>query len=144
MIIKPTPLLLFLLLCSLGTIAFPQEPGTTEKPPLLTFADLQEGDHDEAPFRIEGFVIQVYNCPPCPRGAMCKPCIDDHIVVTDNLDEKDPALIKRLRIFTAKPDQFELKKKYVFTVKVRGKVQKGRSIDQVDLLRFDEVDNSHP
>ena len=124
-----------LLVCLIPNLSLSQENKTPE-PPLLTFADLQTGDRDETPFRIEGYVIQTYKCPPCPKGAMCKPCIGDHIVITDNVDEKDPALIKRLRIYTEKPEQFEMKKKYSFVVKVKGKPRKDRAIEEVDLIRF--------
>jgi hypothetical protein len=128
----------FALACLLAAFSFSQEKKSEATPPLLTFADLQKGAVDEAPFRIEGFVIEAYKCPPCPRGAMCKPCLGDHIVVTERLNEKDePALIKRLRIFTDKPEQFELKKKYSFTVKVRGKPSPGRPIDAVELISFE-------
>jgi len=65
---------------------------------------------------------------------MCKPCIGDHIVVTDNLDEKDPALRKRLRIFTDQPEKFALREKYSFLVKARGTIPKGQPLNNVDLL----------
>ena len=123
------------LFCLLGTVS-PSQENKTPEPPLLTFADLQQGDRDDAPFRIEGYVIQTYKCPPCPPGAMCKPCLGDHIVITDDVKVNDPALIKRLRIFTDKPGEFESKKKYSFVVKVRGKPQKGHAIEEVDLIRF--------
>jgi hypothetical protein len=104
--------------------------------PLLTFADLEKGDLSGEPFRIVGVVIDVHKCPPCSRGMMCKPCIGDHITVTDDTVEKDPTRIKRLRIFTDKPEQFELKKKYGFTVKLRGKSGKGQPITEVELVSF--------
>jgi len=103
-------------------------------PPLLTFDDLQKNDSIEGSFSIVGYVIDVYKCPPCQAGAMCKPCIGDNIVVTDNIAEKDPARIKRLRIFTDKPEQFELKKQYQFTVRVRGKIPKGQPIHDAELV----------
>ncbi len=31
-----------------------------------------------------GYVVSVYKCPPCPPQAMCKPCIGDHVVVSDS------------------------------------------------------------
>ena len=70
---------------------------------------------------------------------MCKLCLGDHLVVTDNLGEKDPALIQRLRIFTEKPEQFELQKKYSFTVRVKGRIPKGRAIENVDLISFEAI-----
>lgn len=111
-----------------------QDQQPADIPPLLTFDDLQKNDSIEGSFSIVGYVIDIYKCPPCPAGAMCKPCIGDNIVVTDNIAEKDPTLIRRLKIFTDKPGQFELKKRYLFTVKVRGKIPKGHPIYDVDLL----------
>ena len=71
-------------------------------------------------------MLDIYKCPPCPPGAMCKPCIPDDIVITDNIDQKEPSNINRLRIYDDKPDQFELNKKYTFTVKVKAKCQPAR------------------
>ena len=45
--------------------------------------------------------------------------------------------IKRLRIYTDKPEQFEVKKKYLFTVKVKGAVPPGRPITDVELVSFE-------
>src|SRR6266852_5383476 len=92
--------------------AFNFQDTTQTPPPRLTFSDLKRNDSIKGTFIIVAFVIQTYKCPPCPPNAMCKPCIGDHIVVTDNIDQEDPVRIQRLRIFTDKPEQFELKKKY--------------------------------
>src|ERR1700686_941388 len=126
--------ILFTAVCLTPALSFSQDKTPTPEPPRLTFSDLKRNDSIEGAFKIVGFVIQTYKCPPCPPGAMCKPCIGDHIVVTDNIDEQDAALVRRLRIFTDKPEQFELKQKYLFTVKVKGKVQRGRAIEEVDLI----------
>jgi hypothetical protein len=114
--------------------------GPTPTPlPRLTFSDLKRNDSIKGTFIIVAFVIQTYKCPPCPPNAMCKPCLGDHIVITDNVDEKDPARIQRLRIFTDKPEQFELKKKYSFTVRTRGKTTTGHPLGEVDLISFELV-----
>jgi len=84
-------------------------------------------------------VIETHKCPPCPPGAQCKPCLGDYIVITDNLDEKDPVLVKRLRVFTDKPEQFDLKTRYRFLVRVRGKLREGHAMEEVDLIRFEPV-----
>jgi hypothetical protein len=100
------------------TFSFSQSQDPTRKAPLLTFEDLQKNDGVEGPFRFNGYVINIYKCPPCLPLATCKPCMADNIEVTNSLDERNPALIKRLRIFTDKPEKFELKKKYFFMLKV--------------------------
>jgi hypothetical protein len=138
-LIRKTLTILFTVVCLVPALAFSQDRTSASKPPLLTFDDLQKNDSIAGSFRIVGYVIDIYKCPPCPPGAMCKPCIPDNLVVTDNIDEKDFSKIKRLRISTEKPEQFELKKKYTFTVKVKGKVPPGRPIQDVDLISFEPV-----
>ena len=135
--------ILFTVVCLVPPLSFSQDRTSAPEPPLLTFSDLQRNDSIEGPFRIEGYVIDIYKCPPCPPQAMCKPCIPDNIVVTDNIDEKDVSRIKRLRISTDKPEQFELKKKYTFTVKVKGKAPPGHAIQDVDLISFEPVKRSN-
>ena len=139
--LKTTFTILFALICLLPAPLGHQDP--VQQPPLLTFNDLKRDDL-AGPFRIEGCVIESYKCPVCPRGAMCKPCIGDHVVITDNVDEKDPALIKRLWIFNGKPEQFELKKRYLFLVKVRGQIRKGQGVEQVELIRSEPVNADQP
>jgi hypothetical protein len=136
--IKRRFVIIITLVCLMPILSLSQDKDSTRQPPLLTFKDLQKNDL-EGPFRIEAYVIQTYKCPPCPAGMQCKPCLGDHIVVTDDVDEKDPAQTKRLRIFTSKPEQFEMKKKYSFVVKVRGKLPKDRAIENVNLISFDLV-----
>lgn len=125
----------------LVTLSFSQDREPGEKPPLLTFEDLKKNDGIEGQFRIEGYVIDIYKCPPCPPGAMCKPCIPDNIVITDAADEKDLSKINRVRIFTDKTKQFELKKKYSFVVKVKGQIPTGRPIENVELIAAKELPN---
>ena len=139
--IKPAIAILFTLVCLLPSQALYQDPA--QQPPIITFNDLNRDDL-AGPFKIKGFVIDSYKCPPCPPGAMCKPCIGNHVVITDNLDEKDPALSKRLWVFTDKPEQFEVKKQYLFVVKVRGKLRPGRAIEQVELISSEPVNIDHP
>jgi hypothetical protein len=136
---KRTSTVILTIVCVMWTFSFSQDQDSIRKPPLLTFEDLQKNDGVEGPFRIEGFVIDIYKCPPCPPQAMCKPCIPDNIDVTNNLDEKNPNLIRRLRIFTDQPEKFELTKKYSFVVKVKGQTPKGRAIENVELISFDPV-----
>ncbi|HXI61755.1 MAG TPA: hypothetical protein VNF70_03560 [Pyrinomonadaceae bacterium] len=107
--------------------------------PLLTFDDLKAGKPVRGPFRIAAYVLDIYKCPPCPPPNQCKPCIPDNIVVTDELDAKDLSQIKRLRIYTGKTDQFEAKKKYMFTVKIKGNAPSGRPIESVELIGFEAV-----
>lgn len=138
MITKSGLAIIFTLVCLMGASAFAQAGIPPGSPRLVTFDDLKRNDGVAGSFRIENaYVVEIHKCPPCPPGARCKPCLGDYIVITDNLDEKDPALIKRLRVFTSKPERlewFELKKKCSFIAKVRGKVPSGKPIEDLDLI----------
>jgi len=137
--IQRTLLILFALTGLLVAFSFSQDRDATKKPPLLTFDDLKKNDGIEGQFRIEGYVIDVYKCPPCPPRAICKPCIPNNLVITDAADPKDLSKINRLRIFTDKPEQFELKKKYSFTVNLKNKVPAAHAITDVFLVSFEPV-----
>jgi len=119
------------------TFSFSQDQDATKKPPLITFEDLRKNDGIEGPFRIEGYVIDIYKCPPCPPRAICKPCIADNLVITDAADPRDLSKINRLRIFTDKPEQFKLQKKYSFAVNLKNKVPAGHAITDVQLVSFE-------
>jgi len=137
--IKRTLLILFALTGLLLTAAFSQDQGSTKKPLLLTFEDLKKNDGIEGQFRIEGYVLDIYKCPPCPPRAICKPCIPDNLVITDAADPKGLSKINRLRIFTDKAEQFELKKKYSFTVNLKNKVPAAHAITDVHLVSFEPL-----
>ncbi len=33
---------------------------------------------------LAGYVVKKYACPPCPAGAMCKPCMGDSVTIADS------------------------------------------------------------
>ncbi|MCB9557629.1 MAG: hypothetical protein H6707_16085 [Deltaproteobacteria bacterium] len=44
--------------------------------------------------RVKGFIIDVYQCPPCPRGSKCAPCKKPHFWLADRANTpKDDALL---------------------------------------------------
>jgi hypothetical protein len=141
MIAKHALAIVFVLVCLMGTTALSQAGIPPDSPRRLTFDDLKRNDGIEGLFRIEdAYVLEIHKCPPCPPGAQCKPCLGDYFVITDNLDEKDPPLIKRLRVFISKPEKLELfelrlkKKCGAFTAKVRGEVPRGKPIEDLDFI----------
>ena len=77
----------------------------SQKHALLKFADLQKYDPVNETFQIDGYVLDIYKCPPCPPGAICKPCIPDNITIADSSDWMDVSKLKRLRIYTDKTDK---------------------------------------
>lgn len=93
--------------------------------PWITIRDIFACRSDT--FRIQAKVIDRYHCPPCPKGAACKPCIGDHITVADT----DNSSTQTERIFTKNPDDFTKEAVYVFTLRLRNKVHPDSGTDLV-------------
>ena len=139
--IKKANIFAFILILLSASVAFSQ----TNKPVLLKFADLQKYDPANETFRIEGYVIDIYKCPPCPPHAMCKPCIADNITIVDTDDWKDMSKLNRLRIYTDQTDKFVTKGKYLLTVQVKGNLAAGHTIEAVDLVSIERSSlTDHP
>ena len=51
-------------------------------------------DNLEKELRVKGFIIEVYECPPCPKKAECKTCIKPHFWLADRANgSKEDALM---------------------------------------------------
>jgi hypothetical protein len=49
----------------------------------LKVSELAAKQAGKGTYEVEGYVIKAYHCPPCPPGAMCKPCMRDNVVLSD-------------------------------------------------------------
>lgn len=105
-----------------------------KKYPLVKFADLETTTSDT--IRLKGFVLDVYQCPPCPPGAICKPCIENNISVVEDKpqDISKIPLEKRVRLFTVNHKGFEVGKEYLFVVTFRNR--KSSPKDNLSLISF--------
>lgn len=44
--------------------------------------------------KVRGYVVEVYECPPCPKGAQCEPCTQPHFWIADKKhDTREKALM---------------------------------------------------
>jgi hypothetical protein len=57
---------------------------------------------------VMGYVVHLFRCPPCPQGATCNDCLDDHLVLSDKPERAKgyPHLEERKDwLFVAPPGQ---------------------------------------
>jgi len=89
--------------------------------PLLSFSKLSMATADTV--QLKAYVLDVYQCPPCPPGMTCKPCIENHFTVVEKkpVDIMKIPLEDRVRIFTDQPKGLVVGKRYLFTVSFRNK-----------------------
>jgi hypothetical protein len=111
--------------------------------PVVPFRDLKQGKVNQEQFNTEGYVNSIYECPPCPKGAQCKPCLGDHIIITETervgKGPTDPD--DHLLIFAKDPTQFKTGKRYLFSVKVNGRRKEGERIEQAELTGYDALED---
>jgi hypothetical protein len=101
--------------------------------PLVNFAELATTTGDT--IRLKAFVLNVYECPPCPPGMICKPCLGNHVMVVEKrpVDIMKIPLEDRLRIFADQPKRMTAGKQYMFTVTYRNKKT---STNELQLISF--------
>lgn len=86
----------------------------------------------------EGYVVKIYTCPPCPKGAQCKPCMRDNIVISENnkLLETYSLSDKEMILFADKQKLFNLGKKYKFSIKILDYNSTGEPMNDIEVIGF--------
>ena|SRR6185295_10037809 len=98
--------------------------------PWISIGDIKACKSDT--FRIQAKVVNRYHCPLCPQGAICKPCIGDHLTVVDT----DGSSNRQELIFTKNPDEFATEAVFVFTLTLHNKA---RPESGTDLIAFETL-----
>jgi hypothetical protein len=88
-------------------------------------------------YRLRGYVVKQYRCPPCPPGASCKPCMGNNVVISDDpdrhelydLDDRD------VIVFLEDPESLELGASVEVDVRVLDRRQSNRGINDLALVR---------
>lgn len=80
-------------------------------PLINSVTEINKGTPDTC--GVTAFVASVYNCPPCPKGMICKPCPGNYIMIADSVNSK-----KKFRIYVHKTGLFSIAKKYSFIIRL--------------------------
>lgn len=106
--------------------------------------DFKQKDLAPGTYDTEGYVVKRYECPPCPKGALCKPCMRDNIVISEKNELLDTYSLSNTEIiiFASNPKQFELGKKYRFSVKILDYNTTGEPINDIELIGYNSIENN--
>lgn len=109
--------------------------------PLYSISDFKQSGHNSGNFNIEGYVVNIYTCPPCPKGAQCSICMKKNILVSENnkILETHDLTENDLIIFTDNPKQFELGKKYRFSIKILNYKTTLGPLNDLELIGYDLI-----
>lgn len=135
-IIKEGVLVIILLIFPL--ICFAQESKTLSFYPIH---EINQNKLGPGAYITEGFVVKIFTCPPCPKGAQCGPCMPPNIVISEenkllqayHLTDKDLIIFVK---DTEYRKHFKLGKKYRFVIKILSYKHTSRSINDVELVEY--------
>ena len=121
---------IFVLLADVADVAGAAADSATDSPPALTIAQFRSAPPIGQIARIVGYVVESYRCPPCPRGAQCKPCaIASAIFIADAPSHAPFALdappADVAAVAAQDPDWFERGIQYRFEIAVADRRQRG-------------------
>ena len=89
-------------------------------------------------YRTDGFVIKIYNCPPCPQGVNCKPCMGNNIIISTHNKALDYSQLSsnELIVFTEHPHKFEVGNKYEFLIELANKKSSPKENHKFKLIAY--------
>lgn len=111
---------------------------TTQNFNVYSIGDIKQRNLAIRTYNTEGYVVKRYECPPCPPGAQCKPCMKDNIVISENNKLLDTYTLtnSEIIVFANNPKQFELGKKYSFSVKLLDSKSTNEPINDIELVGY--------
>ena len=104
--------------------------------------DFKQKNLTPGTYNTEGYVVKIYVCLPCPKDALCKLCMKDNIVISENNKVLDTYSLTNTEmiVFADKPKQFEIGKKYKFSVKLLEYKSTGESINDIELVGYSSIE----
>ena len=129
--------------CSLGDQIHKRTyPNSIPTNQIITIHQLKQINQTSGNFNVEGYVVKIFTCPPCPKGAFCKPCMRPNIVISEHnqLLETYSLTETELILLANNPQQFALSKKYKFSIKISDSRSTNEAINDIDLVGYDVIE----
>jgi hypothetical protein len=101
----------------------------------LSVAEFSELAPAVGSYEVRAYVVKQYRCPPCPKGALCKPCMPDNILIADEsaVQQTYPDGGNFLVVITPEKIEVELGNLYTLMVKVLKSKSTNRNLPDLQL-----------
>lgn len=109
---------------------------------FYSIPELNQHQFNHGTYETEGYVTSIYTCV-CIQVATCKPCMDDHIIVSDNNALKSGYDVTNhdLIIFLKEKNRFQLGKKYRFIIQILDVKSTKQVLNNIKLIYYEKLDN---
>jgi hypothetical protein len=86
----------------------------------------------------EGYVVKKYICPPCSNNDQCKPCMANHIIISEKIDSSGDFQLSETEmiLFSPTTDHYKIGTKYQFTIKILERKSTSEPINDVEIVEY--------
>jgi hypothetical protein len=97
------------------------------------------------PVKVKAYLLEIYQCPVCPKGQTCKPCDEPHMFVADepNAPKDKAMLVVEQRVYKAREPKITVGKQYTYEGVFQQSSPKGFSASDGLLVFFQMMDDSN-
>lgn len=107
------------------------------RPGFFTISQIKQHAASFNVYQTTGYVVKIYTCPPCQPDALCKPCMEDNIVISEKrarMESYDGVGPTELIVFTPETGSFRLGQEVNLVVRVRNSRSTRETINDVELV----------
>ena len=103
-----------------------------------TINDLLQDSLKTGEFIVEGYIIDVFECPPCPEGANCAKCLDPNFTISEKREplSYDTSAVKTQMNIQGDIYKFKKWKKYTFVINAKSRVSGSYYIRWFELIKI--------
>ncbi len=107
----------------------------------IDISELNDRQPEFGVYTVVGYVVKIYECPPCPPDAYCKPCMPPNIVISERNSELAQYALtnQELLVFTTQEqsDELRMDRPYRFLLQVLDVKTTDQAINNVKLIHFE-------
>lgn len=98
-------------------------------PYVYRISELNGLNPDFGTYEVVGYVVKIYDCPPCPEYSQCKPCMADHVVIAERRSRFAQYVLtdREMIVFIDNSDGLRVNKKYRFLIQIMNV----KTVDQI-------------
>lgn len=107
--------------------------------PVYSISELNGMNPRFGTYEVLGYVVKIYECPPCPEGAQCKPCMADHIVVAEHRSRFAEYVLtdREMIVFTDNNPDLHVNRKYRFLIQIMNVKTTDQILNNPKLIYFE-------
>lgn len=131
-------LLTLLLMVTLSPAVFAQE---RSEPQVYRISELNALNPPFGTYEVSGYVVKIYECPPCPEDARCKPCMPGHIVIAERRSRFAEYVLtdKEMIVFVDDPGSLRVNRKYRFLIQILNVKSADQVLNNPKLIYFERT-----